>query len=75
MTHTAKECRNNIEVITSGTAQCKICGQTYKRSKNYGKSGWQKKEDDNSLIEYIRIQKEVRECVHFAEVKESNWVS
>ena len=51
--HYAKECRANIDVITCNTAQCRICGQTYKHSRNYGKDGWQLKEADNRLIEYI----------------------
>jgi len=57
MRHTAKECRENIEIATSGTAYCRICGQSYRRSKNYGRAGWQKKENDNRLIEYIRAQR------------------
>lgn len=52
--HDAKECRANIEIITSNTAQCRICGQTYKRTNYYGKTGWQLKEDDNRLSEYIK---------------------
>ena len=54
--HTAKECRDNVEVITPETAQCQICGQTYKRSRNYGKEGWQVKEGDDRLYEYIKTQ-------------------
>jgi len=52
--HYAKECRANIEVITPNTAQCKICGQTYRRTNYYGKQGWKMREDDDSLIQYIR---------------------
>lgn len=55
--HFAKECRANIEIITPETAQCRICGQTYQRSRNYGKVGWQLRGDDNRLLEYIRNQR------------------
>jgi len=55
--HTAKECRANIEIVTPGHAYCRICGQTYKRTYHYGKEGWQRKEDDNRLIEYIREER------------------
>ena len=55
--HYAKECRASIEAVTCNTAQCRICGQTYRRSKNYGKEGWQLKQNDNCLIEYIRANK------------------
>ena len=55
--HTGKECRASIDVITGNTAQCRICGQTYKRVRNYGKPGWQARGDDNSLIEYIRKER------------------
>ena len=55
--HYAKECRANIEIVTGNTAQCRVCGQTYKRVKCYGKEGWSMKNDD-SLLEYIRNHKE-----------------
>lgn len=61
MKHFAKECRASIEVITPNTAQCRICGQTYKRSRNYGKDGWQRKNDDNRLLEYIKDHKDSTE--------------
>ena len=55
--HTLKECRANIEIVTPNTAICSICGQSYKRSFNYGKAGWQRKEGDNRFLEYIRVTK------------------
>jgi len=57
--HYAKECRANIETITTEAAQCRICGQTYKRVRRWGKDGWQLRDDDNRLLEYIRSHKDI----------------
>ena len=55
--HYAKECRESIEIITPITAQCRICGQLYRRSRFYGKDGWQLDKDDNRLSQYINEHK------------------
>lgn len=55
--HYYKECRASIEVVTSNHAYCRVCGQGWHKTYNWGKDGWGMDKDDNRLSEYVATHK------------------